>query len=389
MGCHWIPYAAGSAFGQIESLWCTCFLSGSGSILKLGIGAFSWRTAAIAVCISMTACSGGETEETELVRPAKLHVVQKSSDRFDASFPAVIEAGSSSTLTFQVGGLLERLPVREGQPVRKGAVIGRLDQRRYQNAVNAAQAEYAVAQSQYQSAARLLEEDAIARITVDQRRAQRDVARAQLDSVRKDLADTVLRAPFSGVVAVKHATEFQNIQANEDVVTLQSINVVEAVVSVPASIVAALGNNPDDVTEEYVVLNSAPDLKIPGTFRSATTQADTQSQTFQVKFEFTPPQGMTVLPGMTGTVFGSRSLVSSDDAGSISVPLGAVQVSGKEKYVWVVDKKTMQVKKRKVIVAQDVGDEIEIDSGLKAGETIVAAGAAYLQEGAKIRPYEP
>ena len=342
-----------------------------------------------AVPTLLSACSGGDIEEAEIVRPAKLHVVQKSEDRFDASFPAVIEAGSSSTLTFQVSGLLESLPVLEGQPVRKGGVIGRLDQRRYQNAVNAAQAEYAVAQSQYESAARLLEEDAIARITVDQRRAQRDVARAQLDSARKDLSDTVLRAPFSGVVAVKHATRFQNIQAKEDIVTLQSINVVEAVVSIPADIVAALGNDPNDVDEQYVVLNSAPNLRIPGRFRSATTQADTQSQTFQVKFEFTPPRGMTVLPGMTGTVFGSRSLVGGDDDGTISVPLGAVQASGKDKYVWVVDKKTMLVKKRTVKVSKGVGDEVAIDSGLKAGETIVAAGAAYLQDGAKIRSYEP
>ncbi len=356
---------------------------------------FSQKIAAFKIVIGLSAglilssCSGGDVEEAEIVRPAKLHVVKASADRFDASFPAIIEAGSSSTLTFQVGGLLKSLPVLEGQPVRKGAVIGRLDQRRYQNAVNSARAQYATAESEYQSAARLLEEDAIARIVVEQRRAQRDVARASLDSAQKDLSDTVLRAPFSGVVAVKHATQFENIQAQADVVTLQSVGRVEAVVSVPASVVAALGNDPQDVTEEYVVLNSAPDLKIPGTFRSATTQADTQSQTFKVKFSFTPPRNMTVLPGMTGTVFGSRSLVEGEGATHISVPLGSIQANGKERFVWVVDKKTMKVKKRKILVDKDVGEEIAVRSGLKAGETIVAAGAAYLQEGMKIRPYKP
>lgn len=339
--------------------------------------------------LTLAGCSGGGAAETEIVRPAKLHVVTASADRFDASFPAIIEAGSSSTLTFQVGGLLESLPVLEGQPVRKGGIIGRLDQRRYQNAVNSARAQYATAQSEYNSAARLLEEDAIARIVVEQRRAQRDVARASLDSAEKDLADTVLRAPFSGEVAVVHAERFENVQPQQDIVTLQSVGRVEAVVSIPASMVAALGNNPEDVTEEYVVLNAAPDLKIPGTFRSATTQADTQSQTFKVKFSFTPPRGMTVLPGMTGTVFGSRSLVEGEDATQISVPLGSIQTDGKDRFVWVVDKKTMIVKKRKILVDKDVGEEIAVRSGLKAGETIVAAGAAYLQEGMKIRPYQP
>lgn len=342
----------------------------------------------ISVALAFLAgCSGGEVKEPELVRPAKLHVVKASSDRFDTSFPAIIEAGKSSLLTFQVGGLLQSFPVREGQRLRKGAVIGQLDRRRYQNAVNIALAQYNSANSEYLSAARLLEEDAIARIAVDQRRAKRDVAQAQLDSARKDLADTVLRAPFSGIVAERHAEQFQNIQPKEDIVTLQSIGTVEASVSVPASLVPRLAND-NGASNPYVILSSAPDLKIPGRFRSATTQGDTQSQTFQVKFAFTPPPGLVVLPGMTGTVYESRAALETDeDAGKISVPLGAILSDGTKRYVWVVNTKTMVVKKRVVSVDDDVGEEVTLQSGLKAGETIVAAGAAYLHDGMKIRPY--
>ncbi len=333
------------------------------------------------------ACSDGDVAESEIIRPAKLYVVKESSQRIDVNFPAIIEASSSAKLTFQVGGLLESLPVREGQPVRKGAVIGRLDQRRYANAVNSARAQYDSAQTEYLSAAKLLEEDAIARIVVDQRRAQRDVARASLDSAQKDLADTVLRAPYSGVVAEKHATRFENIQPKEDIITLQSVAEVEAVVSVPASLVARLANRRP--TEEYVVLNSSPDLKIPGRFKSATTQGDTESQTFQVKFAFAPPRGLTVLPGMTGTVFVGRDLLESEEDSGITIPVGSIQSDGEKRYVWVVDAKTMTVKKRNIIVEKDAGEEITIRGGLKANETIVAAGAAYLQEGMKIRPYKP
>jgi RND family efflux transporter MFP subunit len=338
----------------------------------------------------VTACSGGDVKDPELVRPAKLHVVKASSDRFDTSFPAIIEAGKSSLLTFQVGGLLEVLSVREGQRVQKGAVIGRLNQRRYRNAVDIAQAQYRAAHSEYLSAARLLKEDAIARIVVDQRRAQSDVAQAQLDSARKDLTDTILRAPFSGIVAEKHAEQFQNVQPKEDIVTLQSIGTVEASVSVPASLIPQLANEGAASSSPHVILNSAPSLKIPGTFRSATTQGDTQSQTFQVKFAFSPPPGMVVLPGMTGTVYESRAKLEGDaNASKITVPLGAIMSDGNERYVWVVNKKTMKVKKRVVKVDTDVGEEVALLAGLKPGETIVAAGAAYLHEGTKIRPYKP
>ncbi len=340
-----------------------------------------------AFALGLAACSGEVVEEPEIVRPAKLFTVQAANERLDVSFPAIVEARNSSTLTFQVGGLLQDFPVSESQFVRKGQVLARLDRRRYANAVASAQAQYDAAQRDFESAAALLEQNAIAAITVRQREAQRDVAAATLDSAKKDLSDTVLRAPFSGVVAEKLAVRFENVSAQQDIVKLQSTGAAEAVVSVPASIVGRFADR--DATTEYVVLSSAPDVQIPGRFLSARTQADTQSQTFRVKFAFNPPPSVTVLPGMTGTVYVGRELLSDEvEGGGISVPLGAVLSDGKARYVWVVDRKTMTVSKRVVMIAKSIGEEVAITDGLKVGETIVSAGAAYLHDGMKIRPYE-
>ncbi len=347
----------------------------------------AWHGIVIAASVLLAGCGASEVEEPELVRPAKLLVIEASSDRLDVSFPAIVEARNSSTLTFQVGGLLEEFPVAEGQFVRKGQPIARLAQRRYQNAVNSAQAQFATAQGEYDSANALLQEDAIARIVVQQRQAQRDVAAASLDSAKKDLADTVLRAPFSGIVAEKLIARFENVQPQQDIITLQSTGAAEAVVSIPASLVPRFANRP--ATNEYVVLSGAPDVQIPGRFLSARTQADTQSQTFTVKFAFDPPPGVTVLPGMTGTVFVSRDLLEEELQGDgISIPVGAILSDGKARFVWVVDRKSMTVAKRQVTVGSGAGGEVPITDGLKAGETIVSAGAAYLHEGMKVRPHE-
>ncbi len=347
----------------------------------------SWRNIALVACVFMAACGGANVEEPEIIRPAKLLVIEPAGERLDVSFPAIVEARNSSTLTFQVGGLLTDFPVSESQFVRRGQVLARLDQRRYANAVASAQAQFDAAERDYESAAALLEQNAIAEIQVRQREAQRDVAAASLDSAKKDLADTVLRAPFSGVVAEKLAVRFENVSSQQDVVTLQSTGAAEAVVNVPSSVVARFGGR--QATSEYIVLSSAPEMQIPGRFLAARTQADTQSQTFRVKFAFTPPQGVTVLPGMTATVYVGRDLVEEELEGDgITVPLGAVLSDGKARYVWVVDSKTMTVSKRQITVAQSIGDEIAVSDGLKKGETIVAAGAAYLHDGMKIRPHD-
>ncbi len=354
----------------------------AGSLLGKG-----WRNIAVATCMLLAACGGAEIEEPEIVRPAKIFTVEAAGDRIDVSFPAIIEARNSSTLTFQVSGLLQDFSVSEGQPVRKGQVIARIDPRRYQNAVDSAKAQFDNAQSEYESAAALFEQNAIAGITVRQREAQRDVAAATLDSARKDLADTVLRAPFSGVVAEKLAVRFENVSAQQDIVKLQSTGAAEAVVSVPASVVGRFAER--DATTEYVVLSSAPEQQIPGRFLSARTQADSQSQTFRVKFAFNPPPGVTVLPGMTGTVYVGRDLLEDEMEGSgISVPVGAVLSDGRTRYLWKVDRESMTVSKQIVTIGEGVGEEVRVTDGLTPGETIVSAGAAYLHDGMKIRPYD-
>ena len=350
-----------------------------------------FRRSALAVLgiFFISACADSDENVPDVARPAVLHVVGTADDSIDVSFPAIIAAGQSSVLTFQVGGLMQSRPVREGQAVRQGAVIARLDSSRYQASANSARAQYTVAQTEYEAAARLLEEDAIAAIVVEQRRAQRDVARAALDAAEADLRDTVLRAPFSGRIAETHVSRFTNVQPLQDIVTLQSVGESEAIVSVPASLLQQLARPGSQPGDAYIVFNSAPDRRIPGRFRSVETQGDTQSQTFEVRFAFSPPSELVILPGMTGTVYGGRDLMGDEmPSGAVEVPLGSVIAEGNSHYVWIVDRETMTVTKREVEIAEDVGEAIQVLSGLDAGETIVGAGASYLHDGMQIRSYE-
>ena len=345
------------------------------------------------IALLMAGCSGSDTSETKsIVRPAKLVMITKPDSINVLKFPAVIEARKSSELTFQVGGLVRSLPVRDGQQVKRGAIIAQLDQRRFLNEVATAQAQFDSALSEFQRAARLIAEEAISRSVHEQRKAQRDIQRAALDSARKAFEDTVLRAPYAGIIATVHTHQFQNVQPNEPIVTLQSVGSAEAVVSVPSKfIVNSLKTRP---VESYVVFDAAPERHIPGSFLSSTTQADPKTQTFTAKFSFRPPRDLIILPGMTGTVF-VRTQESGEprETNQTSVPLSAVLADGKARYVWVVDRKTMTVKKRKILLSKstgenwsgNLGEKLIVRSGLKDGETIVGAGAAYLHDGVKIR----
>ncbi len=343
----------------------------------------------IAVLAATSLACSGSTESTPEapVRPVKLITVEASSNQFPVSYPAVIEAAQSSVLTFQVGGLLQELPVTEGQPIEQGALIAKLDQRDFRNSFNSAKAQFDNAESEYQRARRLSEQNAISRSVLEQRRSARDIARAQFDTAKKALDDTELRAPFSGQIASISVENFQNVGAQQAVAVLQSAGAVEAVINVPARLLAYIPQlTPVDTT---VTLDAAPNVQIAAEFKEASGQADPTTQTFRVRFTFTPPGNLLILPGMTANV--QTNLVYSGDLFDIGVsaPGAAILAEAGETYVWVVDETSMTVSKRKVTISDErFEDEIFIVDGLEAGEMIAGAGASYLHEGMRVRAWD-
>jgi len=341
----------------------------------------------IGLSLALASCSGAAEEEEAGGRPAKLFEIAEIDDIRTQNLPAVIEAARSSDLTFEVNGTLQELLVREGDEVSRGQVIARLDPRTFRNSFATAQAEYDNANAEYERAGRLVAEDAIAQNVYEQRRTARAVARAQLDTARVTLSDTVLRAPFSGVVAVTHVERFENIAAQQEIVTLQTLGSAQAVIQVPASLVANSGQIRP--VETVLTLDAAPDIRIPTSIRSTSTQADPSTQTFEMRLNFTPPPGLLILPGMTGTARARLANVGQDVVNEgVSIPLAAIQADGETQYVWLVNEETMRVARRNVVVASEVGELLAISEGLSQGDVIVAAGAAYLHEDMLIRPYE-
>jgi len=340
----------------------------------------------VAACLS--ACGGDvETVREAPVRPIKLITVEGTSNEFPVSYPAVVEAAQSSVLTFQVGGLLQELPVTEGELVEQGALIAKLDQRDFQNNLNSARAQFDNAESEYQRSRRLAEQDAISRSVLDGRKSARDIAKAQLDTAQKAFDDTELRAPFTGQIAAISVENFQNVGAQQPVATLQTAGAVEAVVDVPARIIAYVPQiNP---TNTVMVLDAAPNIAIPATFKEVSGQSDPTTQTYRARFNFTPPQELLILPGMTGSIDSTFVYLGEQFDLGVSVPVGAVMADGDARYVWIVDQETMTVSRRDIEVSEDrFGEDVGVVSGLEGGEVIAGAGASYLFEGMQVRAWE-
>jgi RND family efflux transporter MFP subunit len=334
-------------------------------------------------------CSGDieETVREPVVRPVKLLTLEAASDLQTSRYPAIVSAGRFGELSFQVSGLVEEVAVVDAQEVSAGDLIARLDQRDFISKVTSARSQFQNADAEYQRAQRLAKEDAIAKSVLQQRESQRDVARAQLDSAEKALEDSILLAPFNGVVAQIPVRERETVVSGQLVAALIDTEMLEVTIDVPSRVVAQSLEVED--RGSVVILEAAPDTRIVATFKEANLLADTVSQTYAVTYRFEPPSNLVILPGMSATVeLSSARLADASARPRKSVPISAISSDGTATYVWVVNPDSMAVSKREITVAEGVGEYAVVTEGLAAGETIATAGASFLAEGMQIRPWE-
>lgn len=333
----------------------------------------------------VTSCSqddAGQSSEP-VVRPVKMFTVSPTQGEELFRFPAVIDAGQYAELSFQVSGLIEEILIVDSQEVDEGDVLVRLNSREFRNRLAAARAQYESAVTEYERAVRLAKEDAIASSVLEQRATQKDIAKAQLDTAEKALEDSVLRAPFSGTIAQLTAEERQNVVAGQLVMKLVNLDTMEAYIDMPENLVAVTQQY--DTLGTYVILDSAPDTRIPAVKKEATLIADPATQTYRVVGTFVPPPDLLILPGMNATA--EIEAVRKTLFDSVSVPISAIYSDGETDYVWIVDQDTMVVNRREVTIVDGIGAFAIVTEGLAASDTIAAAGAAYLMDGMQVRPW--
>ena len=353
------------------------------------------RTLSPALAVFMTfvlvACDSGnpppEKKTETLVRPAKLIEVGQASNNDFLNYPAVIQSRQLSVLSFEVGGMLKELMVIEAQKVNKGDVLAKLDQRDLLAKLTSARAQFKNANIEYQRALRLIKQDAISSSKLEERKSKRDVNKSQLETAKKALQDSVLIAPFSGAISKVSIKKRQIIQPGESAITILGKQGLEAKINLPSSILAKAERQEKPATDSYLVLDAAPDRQIPVMFKEASLEADEATQTYAVTFAFDTPEGLILLPGMNAVVWFKDPSKSNENLSKLSVPLTAIAIDGEQKYVWLVDKDSMKVSRRDIIIEAGVGVNLNITSGLQSGEMIVAAGVSSLSEGMKVRSW--
>jgi RND family efflux transporter MFP subunit len=335
---------------------------------------------------------GGEDSATQQTgpRPVKIFVVAGGDSATERSFPGRVESTYRADLAFRVNGTVQDVLVKEGDLVEQGQVLAKLDPTDYETVVRDRQATFDNNERNFMRARELVDDGFISRTEYDRLEAGYRTSEAALQSAKQDLDYTVLRAPFSGRVAKRHAERFEEIGIKQTMFTLQDVDNLQVKIDVPEALIRSLRPNSDSEpsagsdgsVRAFVNFEGQGDRRFPLSFREISTRADPQSQTFEVTFNMPAPKDFIVLPGMTATVTVDLPHTRSDQGEQVWVPVDAVVADNElDARVWVLDPQTMTVHSAAVKIGRMEGSRIEVISGLQGGEEIVSVGASYLTEG--------
>ena len=205
---------------------------------------------------------------------------------------------------------------------------------------------------------------------------------AQVQVAEDNLADTVLKAPFDGIIARRDIENFANVQAGQDIVLLQGLDVVHLAFDIPGPDVVEFTRLGVEQVRARAVFSSLPDQEFDAELTEFSVQADSATQTYRGRAAVVVPEGEAILPGMV-----ARVIVRAEGRESrIFAPLTAIAAGPDgSPFVWLTDAGG-KVTKRPVTLGDARGGDVTVADGLAEGDTIVSAGVSRIIDGMTIRP---
>ncbi|GMW03379.1 MAG: RND transporter [Candidatus Hydrogenedentota bacterium] len=329
-----------------------------------------------------------------------------------------VTARRQATVASKVTGRVMEVLVEEGMKVEAGQVLSRIDSSNVEKSLKLAQAQLSaakeavdetrvsleLAESELRRFTELARENITTPLELDRAQAsvssmkarlQRqnadiEVAEREVELWKQQMDDTIILAPFAGVVTEKNAQPGEIISVmsagggftRTGICTIVDMNSLEIEVDVSESYInRVIPGQPVEAT-----LDSYPDWKIPCKVIAIIPTADRQKATVKVRigFEAIDPR---ILPDMSVKVAFLSAVEEEAVQRSISVPKSAIRQDGENDIVWVVDEG--KARKRIVSVAGTSGDEATIASGIVAGENIVLDVPESLVEGEPVTEAQP
>jgi membrane fusion protein (multidrug efflux system) len=335
----------------------------------------------IFLAAGVAACSGCKKPETASAPkgPPPVHAVVVEARRQPVieslSLVGTLSADQVVEVKSETEGTVEEILFQEGQPVKKGDLLFRLDESKSAAAVAEAEANFKLSQVTYERVQQLYKDKLISQQEFDQAAAQFQANQASLELKRRQWKDTRIHASFSGITGAYNVSPGQVISKNTTLTWLVDLDLIKAEFNVPERFLSQVrvGQSIEVKVAAY------PTEKFNGEVYFIGPQVDPVTRTALVKAKI-PNSERKLKPGMFANL--DLTLKLKDDA--VVIPESAVLPSGDRTLIYIVDDAdTAQI--RPVKLGIRLAGQVEVLSGLQGGERVVAEGIQKVRPGGKVK----
>jgi len=325
-------------------------------------------------------CSNGKAKEKDAEEdkattvPVETQALKRGEMLAVYSGTAPIEAHEEAEVIAKVGGEVRQIYVEEGDTVKSGQILARLDGDRLRLTLAQIEANLRKQERDYKRQLDLSEKGLVAKGTAENSKFDLDALRASYDSARLELSYTEIRAPIDGVVSARHIKLGNTIKEIDPTFRITDLDPLVAYVHIPEKEFRKLapGQNAD------VIVDALGGEHYVGTISRISPTVDPQTGTFRARVEV-PDKTRRVKPGM----FARVNIVYDRRPDTLQLPRTAILDADGQQSVYVVANGKAQQRVIRTGLAN--GGWIEVLDGLQGNERVVTVGQAGLKTGTPVK----
>jgi membrane fusion protein (multidrug efflux system) len=284
-----------------------------------------------------------------------------------------LQSDESVKIAPEVPGRIAEIALKEGEPVKKGDILIRLDDSLVRAEIAEQEARYELAKSNIDRANQLARTGSVTERARDEAKAAFDTAIATLELARVRLAKHTILAPFSGVVGLRSVSVGAFVAVGTELVNVEKIDALKLDFSIPELFLASVKVG----QEVQVAVDALPGRTFAGTVYAIDPMVDVNGRALSVRARLANADSV-LRPGL----FARVTLKGPTKQNIVLIPESAIVPRGAESFVYRIEGgKAVEAKVR---LGERKAGQVEILEGLNAGATVVAAGQQRLRNGARV-----
>lgn len=293
-----------------------------------------------------------------------------------------VEAVNGVTVSADMPGIVDKVLFDSGDRVKTGQVLVRLDASQERAQLASAEAASHLSGLNFKRIKDLRERNVTSEAEYDRFEAESKQAEGRVGEIRAMIERKVIRAPFAGVLGIRHVNVGQYLNGGDPVVPLQALDKVYVNFSVPQQELARLAPG----VAVSVSLEGTDSTEFQGRITAINTVVDEATRNVEIQATFDNPSGRLV-PGM----FVEARVNLGNQAPFVTLPTTAINYAPYGNSVFVVEdmpgpggKTYKGARQQFVTLGESRGDLVAVLSGIKAGDEIITSGVFKLRPGAAV-----